>query len=533
MDFLSKELVTLDYRASLQRDMAQASVCRFLVAYVSLAGVDSINRPLLVRVLRDPRSFGVASLSCACKYEPLLKLQDELDDARLKYFMDPVVAEAGEPSDIALFHSKLVYLYLEKFNKSVVYLGSHNWTRRALGPQGPRNAEASLRMEFDFEDEHLAGKGSSIASEVNHHLLTAWQAPLCLPATRLNEPTFEEWSDKACRRAASVPMESNIILLAVRDGVGPVDWLSLNRRSVYLQVLDEDDGPLIWEKANNRLLVLVWDSEDDLNAARQPILLKCQISSSIAGSNSGVGGTNQSGSPIAGFNAVILDDQELAGLLEKRLERRPSVTLSSGRRVQVYGFEFPTHHVDCGTVDRGIEPNYRFLLEVEAVVMPTDRSLNQNVELAWSPDSFTVAKHKKATRVEHSPGYCVAPEVEHEMLGYLRETLLINPPQAKVLPYSGADGAKYGKRVSSHPLHETFLGTQLADSSLRDEYYRESKRGTLLADLDEINEVVDNDDSLPRLQRVFTSPVKKLLEDWRERASALRRANEPRAESDE
>ncbi len=275
MQFLSKELVTLDYRTSLQRDMAQAKVCRFLVAYVSLAGVDSINRPLLVRALRDPRSFGVATLSCACKYEPLLKLQDELDDVRLKYFMDPVVDEANEPSGNSLFHSKLVYRYLERQNKSIVYLGSHNWTRRALGPQGPRNAEASLRLEFDFEEHHLTGEGSSIASEVNQHLL--------------------------------------------------------------------------------------------------------------------------------------------------------------------------------------------------------------------------------------------------------RETLLIDPPQAKVLPYSDADNAKLGRRVSSHPLHETFLGSQLKISSERDAYYRESKRGRLLANLDYGDDDSDTSEMLPRVQRLFAAPVKNLLEDWRERANELRR----------
>ena len=46
MEFLSKELVTLDYRRSLQRDLGQAKVCRFLVAYVSGGGIDSINRPV-------------------------------------------------------------------------------------------------------------------------------------------------------------------------------------------------------------------------------------------------------------------------------------------------------------------------------------------------------------------------------------------------------------------------------------------------------------------------------------------------------
>lgn len=61
MRLLSKELVSSDYRDQLQRDLARAMVCRFLVAYVSVGDVASIGRHLLVRALRDQRSFGVPS----------------------------------------------------------------------------------------------------------------------------------------------------------------------------------------------------------------------------------------------------------------------------------------------------------------------------------------------------------------------------------------------------------------------------------------------------------------------------------------
>src|SRR4051794_1186223 len=119
MKLLSRELVSLEYREQLQRDLAKASVCRFLVAYVSGDGIESIGRHLLTRGLRDARSFGVGSLSCSCGYEPLLRLQAEMPELRLKYFMDPLVKEEGEPSEISLLHSKLVYLYLEREAKSV------------------------------------------------------------------------------------------------------------------------------------------------------------------------------------------------------------------------------------------------------------------------------------------------------------------------------------------------------------------------------------------------------------------------------
>jgi hypothetical protein len=73
MKLLSKELVSLDYREHLQRDLAKATVCRFLVAYISGEGMSSIGRHLLNRVLRDQRSFGIASLTCSCGFDSLFK----------------------------------------------------------------------------------------------------------------------------------------------------------------------------------------------------------------------------------------------------------------------------------------------------------------------------------------------------------------------------------------------------------------------------------------------------------------------------
>ena len=532
MRFLSKELVTHDYRIELQRDLAQATVCRFLVAYISSEGIRSIHRAPLVRALRDNRSFGVASLSCACKHEPLLSLQDEFDNVRLKYFMDPVVEEKEEPKNVALFHSKLVYIYIERIRKSIVYLGSHNWTRRALGPAGPRNAEASLRIELDFEQDHLDGIGSSIPSEVNQHLLTAWESPLCIPATRNNEHTFEEWAAKACNKASSVQLEQNTIVLAVRKGSGNPDWVSLQNSSIYLQILDETDGTLIFEKSSNKLLLMVWDSDADLTAGRQPIILKGRISNFNAGANSSVGGSNRSASPIAGFAGVVFDEAELNAKTRKRTSRRSPVLIRTGRDVGVYDFEFPSPSQDCAAIDLGIDPNYRFLLEVEAVVMPLDRAVEGNVEHAWSPDSFTVAKSKDDARLEKSPGYHVDVAREQAIFESMREVLLVEPSEAKVLPYSAEPNLKQGKRISKHPLHETYLGAQLSNISARDEYYRGAKQERLSAELDPVDEA-NLDKPIERLQRVYTAPVKDLLEEWRQTAHALRSSRNQEVNDDE
>jgi hypothetical protein len=528
MKLLSKELVSLDYREQLQRDLARASVCRFLVAYISGGGVDSIGRHLLTLALRDARSFGIGSLSCSCGYEPLLRLQGEIPELRLKYFMDPLVKEEGEPSEISLFHSKLVYLYLEREAKSVVYIGSHNWTRRALGPQGPRNAEASIRFESDFMPEDLDGIGASVASHVNRHLLDAWNMPLCLPATAGNEPTFREWFEKGCRRSPSAPLKESTILLAVRRGIaGDGDWLALEGRGIYLQVLDEKDGRRVWD-SNNRLLVLVWNSNAELAAARQPVMLQCRITTSKAGQNSQLRGTNQSVAPVAGFEAVIWDDAELMAQQSSQPGRRSPVRLWSGREVQVYDFEFPTAHVDSSHVDGTVRPKYQFHLEVERVVMPSTGDFSKLSEFVWSPESFSVAASREATRVEETPGYYVEPERERQIMACLTDVLFVEPNEAKVLPYSNADRLRVGKRISTHPLHETFLGPEWKDKKLRDEYYQRSEPGALVAELDEKTHAESSlqydevEEVLPRLQRVFTTPIERLAESWRETAKLLR-----------
>lgn len=529
MKLLRKELVSLDYRQQLQQDLARASICRFLVAYISPGGIESIGRHLLTRALRDDRSFGVGSLSCSCGYDPLIHLQREMPELRLKYFMDPLVKkEEGEASQIALFHSKLVYLYLEREVKSVVYIGSHNWTRRALGPRGTRNAEASMRFELEFVAEDLDGSGTSVASDVNGHLLDAWNMPACLPAVPTNEQTFHEWYEKGCRRSQSARLDEITVLLAVcRGGAVGVDWLALDGKGIYLQVLDEDDGDIVW-RSDNRLLVMVWESEADLAAARQPVLLDCAITTSKAGPDSRLRGTNQSRDPVVGFQAVIWDDAELLAQQNARAGRRPRVRLWSRREAQVYDFEFPTARTDSSQVDGTARPKYQFYLEVERVVMPTSGTFQRSPEFVWSPDSFSVVANRDAARMEETPGYFVEPEREREIMASLTELFCVDPSQAKVLPYSSADRLKEGKRISTHPLHETFLGPEWKEKTLRDEYYRQSEAGALVAELDDTptseSPVGDYgpEEILPRLQRVFTTPLSKLSETWSNAARMLR-----------
>jgi hypothetical protein len=113
----------------------------------------------------------------------------------------------------------------------------------------------------------------------------------------------------------------------------------------------------------------------------------------------------------------------------------------------------------------------------------------------------------------------------------LTEVLFVEPKDAKVLPYSNADHFKVGKRISRHPLHETFLGPEWKEKKLRDEYYQKSEPGALVAELDApvdseaALECEDVSEELSRLQRVFTTPVDRLIEAWRDAAQLLRSRN--------
>ncbi len=525
MQLISKELVSHDYRNLLQRDLARATVCRFLVAYVSLEGLEKVGRHLLNRALRDERSFGIASLSCSCGYEPLLKLQSELPASlgvRLKYFMDPIVKDADDAGHLALFHSKLVYLLLDSEQRSVIYIGSHNWTQRALGPGRPRNVEASIRFECDMAPGDVDGTGTSFAAQVNRHLLTAWNLDACLPATKGNKSTFDDWYARGCRRADAGRLDEVVVVLAIRKSAGgvvsPNQWLNLKGKSIYLQSLDEEDGQLVWNN-NDRILVMVWDSENELQAARQPILLKCRITTSKAGIDSQLRGTNQSTAPIAGFESVILDEAELLALRNTARATRPPVRIWSGRDVKVFDFEFPTQRNDSAQVDGGIAPKYQFHLEVEHVVFPADRPGPGRPELVWERETFAVAASRDSARMEEKPGFYVEPTTKEAILKCFREVLLIDLESACVLPYSETDLPKVGKRVSEHPLHETYIGKK--DREHRHELYQKADTGALIPELDEPTQHEPGERSsrppaipIPRSQRVFTMPLAHLVERW-------------------
>ena len=481
MQVLSQQLISDEYARLLREDLRSGTLVRFLVAYTTDQGLDTIGRTMLLNRLKHSESFGIASISCSCGYEALLNLQSELSDQRLKYFMDPDVGDTCEPFRIALLHSKVVYIADVAREKSIVYVGSHNWTARALGSASPRNAELSLRFEEPFRAEHLAGSPESIAGQINRHLRSAYNLPLCLPATKANEPRFIEWKQNACTPAKTPPLDETVVILAVVDpACHPLsirDWESLVGSTVYVQILEEEDGQLLWN-ARRDVYLWVWESVAAFGESKPQFILRCRITANNAGEKSQLQGRNEAPSPIEGFRSVVMRhtvDQLRSG----RTATPATYQTHSGRLACLYHFVHPTQSNRSEEYDRLAEPLYQYCLVVNLVAIPSDRVAlaSQWPRFVWRPETLAVASRPSMAPVMRSPGYRVTPEEESRMLACLG-SFGVDVEARGVFPYSEFDENLIGKRLSSHPLHETYL--DLDDQAALRGVYARARKGALV-----------------------------------------------------
>src|SRR5262249_51662053 len=133
------------------------------------------------------------------------------------------------------------------------------------------------------------------------------------------------------------------------------------------------------------------------------------------------------------------------------------ITIWSGREIRVFDFEFPTARTQSAQVDGTIEPLYQIYLQTEVMVFPADQRTPAEATYAWERETFAVAESRAEAKFEESPGYFATPETAERIKHFFREVLQIDTSQAKVLPYS-EERSTVGKRLSRHPLHDTFIG---------------------------------------------------------------------------
>ena len=314
---LSPKPVSGNYLECLTKDLEEAELVRFVVAYVSLKGLKAIGLKNIARVLEHPQSFGVASLVCFTGYKPLMTLNQLLveshqdDEPRLKYFIDPKGKAKDEPH-LTLLHEKVVYIKLDQ-SRAVIYLGSHNWSAPALGGRPTtthRNAEISLRIEVPFVDSDLEGKDHSLAAEVNRHMKHCWNYKTCRTVTVANKEVFKDWRSNNCDKQQKLePLSENIAILAVNTSSAP-DWNTLENVGLYFRSLVKpEEGEFLWTAQNDaRLFVLVWSCIDDLKSRKFPILLIGSTTMKNASKRSSRIGTDTA--DVGEFKAALSDNQQ-------------------------------------------------------------------------------------------------------------------------------------------------------------------------------------------------------------------------------
>lgn len=520
MSLLDIPIVSDVFLNQLQADLDEAELIRFSVAYISDAGLNSIGTHRLAKVLRHEKSFGVASLTCANGYDPLYDLQQQLGDEnpRLKYFMEPMVPDPETGEDVRLLHTKLIYLARPSTGKAVVYIGSHNWSARAVGPYSPRNGEASLRLEQEFLPDDLEGTGRTLGAAVNAHLLNCYGLPACLFADSRNVHKFQEWVGNYCNNQAGEGLEKRVIILAVHSGGSPTDVSSLEGRSVYAQIFEEEEGRLIPERGQ-KLFLLLWDSQTALHAGEQPTLLICHVSTSNPGANSSVAGTNRADNAVAGFAAVLFDRTRLQAEARHAKGNKGAVRMTSGLQVDAFDFEFPASSSEARTIDAGTRPTYQFLLEVDHVVLPEGKAQSRTSalpgdRLVWSPEQFGISE-KSRVDVVKSPGFQVDEETEQAILNCLRDVFQVDPQEARVKPYSKADDPRVGLKLSDHPLHDLLKGTK---KELANEFFEKlrDRKGMIVPDRKDDADIGSREGiRLKRTMRVFSRRLARLLVEWR------------------
>lgn len=461
-DFLSANPLSKDILERLRQDLDDAEIIRFAVAYISQPAIDALDLQRLASLLCHEHSFGLGSLTCDFGYKPLYALQSALtvnDPPRLKYFLEPYTAD--EPR---LLHDKLIYLASPSRGKSVLYVGSHNWTGAALGITNPYNIEASLRIELPFERSDLDGDGSGLAAMANAHLMKCYEYPVAMPVTPENRLVFQCWYEAACTRLPSdppPPLDPVRIVLAACSvpelgSTTAETWMALKGKSLFIQCHDEEDGQE-FRKTRNTFLMLAWASEEGLRRRQQPVVLICRETTSYAGPDSSEKGSNEADNISTGFKGVLCDHEQHASCKAGPwAQPRRSVWTERGLKVEYFDFDMVVERTSASEVNEGIEPLYQFHLEVDEVILPRDRFPDLRGYPVW--DRGTLAMAQKRTKGMHrDSGYIVSESDAARILRCLRDDFGVDFDKAKALPRSLQADPRVGLRIATHPVNHTFL----------------------------------------------------------------------------
>ncbi len=521
------------YLTQLRHDLQDARVLRFVIAYVSDGGLTSIGQELLVAALQQPESFGVASLSCSCGFEPFVGLQAMLEpqQGKLKYFVDPVVLDSDGDPDLSLVHSKIVYI-VRPDNRAVVYLGSHNWSGRALGPDAPRNAEASMRFEFDYDPSQLSGSGVDLPSEINRHLLQCFQLGASLPVDEDNIPVFKDWYRARCEREKPLPLDEYAVVIGacVTDSdASTYDhlWKAILTpgASIYLPCHVEDEGQLL-RLRQDRVLLMAWTSKEALEDSKEPVLLFCKVTRQVAGKDSAFEGTSEG--DIENFDLVLRDPAQSARVDEGKPPGEPlTVDLHNGQVFEYFELSSVPVTVTAATIDGSAPPKYQNYLQVYQVLLPEwltqtedPRAAQVRAEMAtrsdqgvWTAAHLALATNRQV-QPEVSKNYRVPEEARKQIMGCFEQFFGLDEGDLRVRPIDPNVAPRELVRLAQSRLHYGYIGDTAKSDS--DAFYARVRPGRLAADLAPMQQASEEEDAgsvEARVQQLYAERLREILEN--------------------
>lgn len=533
MELLSPIPTASAYLERLRADLQDAQVLRFVIAYVADSGLTSIGHELLAAALQRHDSFGMASLSCACGFAPLLGLQAMLEPQqdKLKYFVDPVVLDSDGDPDLTLVHSKVVFI-VRADNRAVVYLGSHNWSGRALGPNTPRNAEATMRLEFDFDPGQLTGVGSDIPSEINRHLLKCFHLGASLPVRKENIPIFADWFRARCEREKPLPLDEYAVVIGacVTDASASTYdhlWKALltPSASIYLPCHVENEGQILRQR-QDRVLLMAWTSTDALERSMEPVLLFCKVTRQVAGKDSAFEGTSEG--DIENFDLVLRDPTQSDRVGSGEEPGEPlSVQLQNGQVFEYFELSSVPSTVTAAAIDGNAAPKYQSYLQVYKVLLPEwlketadpraasarEQMSSSPEQAVWSAANLALTTNRQV-QPEVSKNYRVPEKVREQIMGCFSEFFGLDEERLRVRPVDPNVAPKELVRLAQSRLHYGYIGdTEIVDS---DAFYRRVRPGRLAADLEPLRKEAEDDEAVsvePRVQQLYAERLREILEN--------------------
>jgi hypothetical protein len=533
MQLLSPIPTANAYLELLRQDLQDALVLRFVIAYVSDSGITSIGQELLADALRQPDSFGVASLSCSCGFAPFVGLQAMLEpqQGKLKYFVDPVVLDSDGDPDLTLVHSKIVYIGRPD-NRAVIYLGSHNWSGRALGPDAPRNAEASMRFEFDYDPSQLDGTGTDLPSETNRHLLQCFQLGASLPVRKDNIPIFADWFRARCEREKPLPLDEYAVVIGacVNNGAASTYdhlWKALLKpgASIYLPCHVEDEGQILWQR-KDRVLLMAWTSTEALESSREPVLLFCKATRQVAGRDSASRGTSEG--DIENFDLVLRDPGQGVRVGAGEDPGEPlTLELNNGQVFEYFELSSVPPTVTAAAINGSASPKYQNYLQVYEVLLPEWLKQTEDPcaeparaqmaarpdQAVWSAANLALTTNRQV-QPEVAKNYRVPEETRAQIMSCFSDSFGLEEGRLRVRPVDPNVAPRELVRLAQSSLHHGYVGGSAMDDS--DAFYSQVRPGRLAVDLEPIQLASDENEAPsiePRVQQLYAERLREILEN--------------------